>query len=342
MRPRTTTLMATAAMAGAVYALWPRPWYRWGGRVVVITGGSRGLGLVLARQLSARSARVALLARDPAELVRAKASFPGTARVLTVPCDVRDPFQVRSAVEQVIATWGRLDVLVNNAGVIVSAPFLETNDDDFRDLLDVHLWGTLHMSRAALPHLTGRPGARIVNIASIGAKLPVPHLSAYCASKFAQAGLSSVMAEELRGTGVRVVTVYPGLMRTGSHVNARFKGDLRAEFALFATAASLPGISMGAERAARTIIRAVERGKAEVVLPFVIRQVARAAALWPWAAHRVLSTVSRLLPPGDARRADLSRISGLDIGLARPIQAVAVLGERAADRNNQRLARRLE
>ena len=110
-------------------------------------------------------------------------------------------------------------MLVNNAGVIVSAPFVETNDDDFRALLDVHLWGTLHMSRAALPHLT-RPGARIVNVASIGGRLPVPHLSAYCASKFAQAGLSSVMAEELRASPVRVVTVYPGLMRTGSHLNA--------------------------------------------------------------------------------------------------------------------------
>ena len=173
-----------------------------------------------------------------------------------------------------IATWGRLDVLVNDAGVIVSAPFIETNDDDFRDLLDVHLWGTLHMSSrgAAASH---RPtGRAIVNIASMP-KLPVPHLSAYCTSKFAQAGLSSVMAEELRGTGVRVVTVYPGLMRTGSHVNARFKGDLRVEFALFATAASLPGISMGAERAARTIIRAVERGKRRGGAALVIRQVAR-------------------------------------------------------------------
>ena len=262
MRRATAAALILPALAfGLVRVFRPRSAYRWVGRVVAVTGGSRGLGLVLARAFSARGARVVLIARDAAELARAKGTFPPTAPVLTVPCDVRDPHATRAAVEEIVAAWGRLDVLVNNAGVIVSAPFVETNDDDFRALLDVHLWGTLHMSRAALPHLTRRQGARIVNIASIGGKIPVPHLSAYCASKFAQAGLSSVMAEELRGSGVRVVTVYPGLMRTGSHLNAQFKGELRTEFAVFAAAGTTPGVSMGAERAARTIVRGTELGR---------------------------------------------------------------------------------
>jgi NAD(P)-dependent dehydrogenase (short-subunit alcohol dehydrogenase family) len=342
MRRVTAALMVPAAIAAAIYGLRPRTPYGWGGRVVVITGGSRGLGLVLARALSARNARVALLARDAAELARAKASFPATARVLAVPCDVRDAHQARAAIDEVVTTWGRLDVLVNNAGVIVSAPFVETNDDDFRALLDVHLWGTLHMTRAALPHLVGRRGARIVNVTSIGGKIPVPHLSAYCASKFAQAGLSAVMAEELRETGVRVVTVYPGLMRTGSHVNAQFKGDLAAEYAIFTSAGTLPGISMGAERAARAIIRATESGRSELVLPFLVRQVARAAALVPGAAQQVMAAVNRLLPDGDSHRVGLSRVRGLDIGLPAPVRAAAALGERAADRNNERLARRID
>ncbi len=283
-----------------------------------------------------------LLARDAAELARAKVSFPQSAPVLTVPCDVRDPHATRAAVEEIVAAWGRLDVLVNNAGVIVSAPFVETNDDDFRALLDVHLWGTLHMSRAALPHLMRRRGARIVNIASIGGRIPVPHLSAYCASKFAQAGLSSVMAQELRASGVRVVTVYPGLMRTGSHLNAQFKGELRTEFAVFAAAGTTPGVSMGAERAARTIVRATGRGRSEVVLPFAVRQLAKLAAIVPSATHRVFAAVNGWLPRGDATRLDLSRVRGLDIGLPAPVRATAALGERAADRNNERGARRLD
>lgn len=343
MRPSPALLCLAAAPAIAVLALSSRPRARrrFDGRVVVVTGGSRGLGLVLARAFNAEGARVALLARDAAELERARRTLPDPAAGMTVVCDVRVEPQCRGAIEAVTAAWGGIDVLVNNAGVIVSAPFAETNEQDFRALLDVHLWGTLHMSRAALPSLTRRRGARIVNITSIGAKVAVPHLSAYCASKFAQAGLSSVMGAELRRSGVAVVTVYPGLMRTGSHVNAQFKGDLTTEYAAFAMAATLPGVSMGAERAARQILDATARGRADVVLPFVVRQVARAAALAPRLTYAALGVVNRCLPAPRPSRAPLSRVRGQDIGLPAPLRAAAVLGERAADRNNQRLARRL-
>ena len=131
MRRLAAAVIVPAALV-AVSRIAGRQPYRWPGRVVVITGGSRGLGLVLARELSARGARVALLARDEAELARAKASLPPTASAITVPCDVRDAHQALAAIGVVVDTWGRLDVLINNAGVIVSAPFVETNDDDFR------------------------------------------------------------------------------------------------------------------------------------------------------------------------------------------------------------------
>ena len=342
LRPVATAVVVPALAYAALRSLRRPEVYRWAGRVVVITGGSRGLGLVLARAFTARGARVALLARDAAELTRARTSLPPTAAVVTVPCDVRDPHQARAAVDEVVATWQRVDVLVNNAGVMMSAPWVETSDADFRDLLDVHVWGTLHMSRAALPHLNRRRQARIVNITSIGGKIPVPHLSAYCASKFAQAGLSAVMGEELRASGVRVVTVYPGLMRTGSHLNAQFKGRLTSEFAVYATAAALPGVSMGAERAAQSIVRATERGQSELVVPWTVRRLATVAALAPRAAHSVLATIGRLQPRGSPARGGLTRVRGLDVGLPAPVQAIAVLGERAADRNNERRARRLD
>jgi NAD(P)-dependent dehydrogenase (short-subunit alcohol dehydrogenase family) len=259
-----------------------------------------------------------------------------------VPADVRDQHQARAAVETVVDRWARIDVLVNDAGVIVSAPFDETTDDDFRELLDVHFWGTLHMSRAALPYLRRRAGARLVTVASIAGKIGVPHLSAYCASKFAQAGLSAAMAAELRSAGVRVITVFPGFIRTGSHINAQFKGRLRKEFATFALAGTLPGLSMGGERAARTIVAAIERGRAEVVLPLIVRQIARAAALAPQAAYRAMTMAARLLPKGNPRDAGLSRVRGQDIGLPAGVRALTTLGERAADRNNQRQARRID
>jgi NAD(P)-dependent dehydrogenase (short-subunit alcohol dehydrogenase family) len=326
----------------ALVAARRRPRYEFHHRVVAITGGSRGLGLAMARAFSRQGARVALLARDGAELARAKASLPATAAVLTVECDVRDPVQARQAVATITAAWGGLDVLVNNAGVILSAPFDETTDDDFAALMNVHLWGTLHMSRAALPYLARRRGARIVNIVSIGGKVGVPHLTAYCASKFAQAGLSAALGEELRASGVRVVTVFPGLMRTGSHLNARFKGNLAAEYRSFALAATLPGISMGAARAARAIVAATRRGQAEAVLPFTVRQAARAAALAPGTVAAAFGAVNRLLPSGHDRRTGRSGVRGADIGLSASVRAAATLGERAADRYNQRTARRID
>jgi NAD(P)-dependent dehydrogenase (short-subunit alcohol dehydrogenase family) len=342
-RPSLWTLLPLLPLAPLALFLHRRtPRYDFRQRVVAITGGSRGLGLALARALADEGARVALLARDAAELARAKAAMPPTAAVLTVECDVRDPRQARQAMAVIDAAWGGLDILVNNAGVILSAPLTETTDDDVAAMMDVHLWGTWHMSRAALPLLTRRRDPRIVNIVSIGGKVGVPHLSAYCASKFAQAGLSAAMAEELRGRGVRVVTVFPGLMRTGSHVNARFKGDLRPEYANFAMAATLPGLSMGVERAARAIVRAIRRGQAEAVLPFTVRQAARAAALAPNAVVTAFGSINEWLPAGHSRRAGVAAVRGADIGLPAPVRVAATLGERSADRHNQRLARRID
>jgi NAD(P)-dependent dehydrogenase (short-subunit alcohol dehydrogenase family) len=205
--------------------------------------------------------------------------------------------------------------------------------------MDVHFWGMIHMTSAALPHLLGRPGARIANICSIGARVAVPHLSAYCASKFAQAGLSAVLAQELRPRGVTVSTIHPGLMRTGSHLNARFRGELQKEFAVFALASGLPVISMGAERAGRLILSAVRRGQAEVVVPFTYRQAAKLAGLAPNAVSHILGWVNRALPDGSDRDhtvEPLVPIKGADLPLPTAVRSAIVLSERAATRNNER------
>jgi NAD(P)-dependent dehydrogenase (short-subunit alcohol dehydrogenase family) len=298
------------------------------------------LGLVLARALVARGAGVALMARQPAELAKAVESLGPEARAIGVAGDVRIPESCAHVVDEVVSRLGRLDVLVNNAGVILSAPLSRTSIDDFQALMDVHFWGTIHMTSAALPHLLARPGSRVANICSIGAKLPIPHLSAYCASKFAQAGLSSVLGQELRQHGVIVSTVYPGLMRTGSHLHARFRGDAAREYRLFALAAGTPVTAMSAERAARAILRAVARGQSDVTLPGSMRLAARTAALAPNLTAAVLAELNRWLPDGRIPAPTVAGrstpVRGGDIPLPPAVRAAIVLGERAARKNNER------
>ena len=326
------SLALGAAAFGLAVAARYRRRYTFENKVVLITGGSRGLGLVLARELAARGASLGLMARDALELARARRTIDSESLVQLLPADVTDPAQVEQAFSTMVRRFGRIDVVINNAGQILSAPFDDTTPEDFKAMLDVHFWGTLNMTRAALPHLARHGDGRIVNICSIGGRVPIPHLSAYCASKFAQAGLSGVMAEELRARGIRVTTILPGLMRTGSHLQAWFKGERPTEFALFSLAGGSPGTSMSAERAARMILSAVARGKADAVIPFTYRQLSKITAIAPNAAISTLAAVNTMLPGPRTRFA----AQGKHMPLPKLVRGVTALNERAAVKNNQR------
>ena len=225
---------------------------------VVITGGSRGLGLVMARKLAAQGARLVLLARDEPELDRAKRMLEEEygAQVLAVRCDVRRQADVRAAVAHILDRLGHVDVLINNAGVIQVGPLEHMEHEDFENAMATHFWGPLHLMLELIPSMRRRGFGRIVNITSIGGRIAVPHLAPYCASKFALIGLSDAVRAELAPHGIRVTTVSPGLMRTGSPVNAQVKGQHEAEYAWFAIADSLPGFSISAEHAADQILSA--------------------------------------------------------------------------------------
>ena len=332
----STRVVATAIVAagavGLALAARYRARYDFANKVVVITGGSRGLGLVLARELASRGASLGLLARDAIELARARRSIDSESIVQLLPADVTDAAQVEQAFSTMLRRFGRIDVVINNAGQILSAPFDDTTKDDFKAMLDVHFWGTLNVSRAALPHLARHGDGRIINICSIGGRVPIPHLSAYCASKFAQAGLSAVMAEELRVKGIRVTTVLPGLMRTGSHLQAWFKGERPTEFALFSLVGGAPGTSMSAERAARLILSASARGQSDAVIPFTYRQIAKISALVPNVTIASLAAVNAAMP---SPRTSVAA-QGKYMELPTLVKGVATLNEQAADRNNQR------
>lgn len=312
-------LWLAAAAAGYAVAARQRR-YDFENKVVLITGGSRGLGLVLARQLARRGALIGLMARDALELARARQTVSSQSLVQLLSADVTEPSQVEQAVNALVRRFGRIDMVINNAGQILSAPFDDTTNADFKAMMDVHFWGTLHVTRAALPFLGRERDARIVNICSIGGRIAVPHLSAYCASKFAQVGLSAVLAEELRGRGIRVTTVMPGLMRTGSHRQAWFKGDQRKEYQLFSLAGGLPLTSMSADRAARLILRAAARGRPEAIIPFSVRQIAKATSLAPAAAVAAMAATNRVLPGPASKFA----IQGKHIGLTDAVAAVSV------------------
>jgi len=259
------------------------------GRSVLITGGSRGLGLALARQLADAGTRLTLCARDAADLERARAELAGRADVHVQPCDLRDRSRVEAAVRDAIDRHGALDVLINNAGVIMVAPMEEMTEEDYEEAMQVHYRAPLHAIRAALPHMRRRGEGRIVNITSIGGKVAVPHLLPYTGSKFALVGLSEGLRAELLKDGISVTTVVPWLMRTGSPRNAYFKGQNELEYAWFSIGDSIPGLTLSAESAAARIISAMRAGDAEAILGLPAKLAAWVHGLFPGLTADVLA-----------------------------------------------------
>lgn len=269
-------------------------------KTVLVTGGSRGLGLVLAREFAANGARVAICARDEQELEQASDDLQSRgADVLAVKCDVTNMAEVTNMVDRVRQRFGKIDVLVNNAGTIQVGPLEVMNREDFEKAMLAHFWGPLNTILAVLPEMRERRDGRIVNISSIGGKIAVPHLVPYSASKFALVGLSKGLFAELRKDGIVVTTVCPGLMRTGSPRNANFKGKHREEFAWFSISDSLPVTSIKAERAARQIVDACKQGRAELIITVQAKLAVTFDALFPELSAEMLALVNRVLPgPG--------------------------------------------
>jgi short-subunit dehydrogenase len=304
------------------------------GRVVLITGGSRGLGLVLAREAAAQGARVAICARDPETLERARASLAAAgAEVLAVICDVTDRGSVRALVRRVTGELGPVDVLINNAGVIEVGPADTMAVGDYEEAMATNFWGLLYPTLEVLPSMRDRRDGRIVNITSIGGKLGIPHLLPYSASKFAAVGFSQGLRAELGAEGVKVVTVVPGLMRTGSPRHAIFRGKHKAEYAWFSIADSLPGLTISAESAARRILAAARRGDAEVLFPLTARAATLLNALAPDLTVGLLAAAGRLLP--ESPDEPTGRRAGKDSRSWLSPSWLTRLGERAARRNNQ-------
>jgi NAD(P)-dependent dehydrogenase (short-subunit alcohol dehydrogenase family) len=308
------------------------------GAVALVTGGSRGLGLALSRELAQQGCRLAICARNESELEAARIDLQQfDAEVLAIPCDVSDQAQVAAMVETVSRHYGRIDVLINNAGIIVVAPVETLSRDDFERVMAVNFWGVLNPTLAVLPGMRAQGSGRIVNITSIGGKIAVPHLLPYSCAKFAAVGLSEGLRAELADAGISVTTVVPGLMRTGSHLHAEFGGEQEAEYRWFALNASAPyPIAIGADRAARLIVSAAKRGQAECTYPVSALVAARLSGLLPSVTSNALTLVDRLLPQPPQQPAGTSPGAAIDADLDSPLlRAATILGRAAAEEYKQ-------
>jgi NAD(P)-dependent dehydrogenase (short-subunit alcohol dehydrogenase family) len=338
-----------AALGAAAILAWRR---RRGepltGEVALVTGGSRGLGYLLARRLLREGCTVVICGRDGVTLERAverlrfeegatiamlespgatageTADMVGPGAVLAARrCDVGDEEAVRELVEAIVARFGRLDIVVNNAGIIQVGPVEAMALEDFHSTMDADYWGAVHTTLAVLPGMRSCGHGRLVNITSIASDVAVPRLLPYVAAKHAKLGFSDALRAELAAEGVTVTTVIPGLMRTGSPVHADFRGRPEREYAWFVLGDILPFTAMSAERAAARIVRAIRRKEARVTLSWQARTLRLLHGLAPCATGRGLRAANRLLSAavdGDRARPDAAPGTALRGTLPAPVE----------------------
>lgn len=292
----------------------------------------------MARELLRRGSRVVLCARDESELRRAAELLAPDGEVHWRVCDVRDRQGVHDLVREVEDDLGPIDTVLTVAGIIQVGPLESITLEHFDDAIATMTWGPIHVAWAVLPSMRRRGRGRIGTVTSIGGVLSPPHLLPYATAKFGAVGFSDGLAAALRGSGVSATTIVPGLMRTGSHQRASFTGDAAREYAWFALAASLPLLSMDAERAARRIVDGVLAGRPVVTVTPLAVIGGRFRGLAPATTIRLLGLVNRLLPKAsgdgpaetvDGREADRRLGSPL-------VRRLTTLGARAAGRTNER------
>lgn len=305
------------------------------GKAALITGGSRGLGLVIARKLADEGARVAIMGRDATALDLAGQDLARRGvEVLTIRGDVGTREDAEAAVAQVVRGFGRIDLLVNNAGQIQVGPLDHMELEDFEAALATHFWGPLYTTLAATPHMRRQGGGRVVNIASLGGLVAVPHLTPYSASKFALVGLSDGLRAELARDNILVSTVCPGLMRTGSHLNAFFKGQHKAEFTLFSIVNALPPFSVSAERAATAIVEAARYGDPQLTISGMARIAQLSNAIVPGVTGNLMALTNWALPRPTGPEGDRIR-TGWESQTALSPSIVTRLADRATAANNE-------
>lgn len=311
------------------------------GEVALITGASSGLGLQMARELADQGCRLVICARTQDELERAGRDLESRgAEVLAISCDVGNEDDVRRMVNIAIEQFGSIDVLICNAGVIQVGQFRSMESADFHKAMDIMFFGTLYPVLAVVPHMRERKSGRIALITSIGGKISVPYLLPYNSSKFAAVGLGEGLRAELAPDGIVVTTIIPGLMRTGSYLNAEFAGEpegRESTYRVFSALSSLPLLTVGGESAAKAFVRAIKRGDAYFIYPPQYNLLARIHGLAPATTMAAMGLANRLLPETGEQK---ENVEGESIDERLPSEGVwrvlTTLGRKAADRMQPR------
>ncbi|HEY2157196.1 MAG TPA: SDR family NAD(P)-dependent oxidoreductase [Isosphaeraceae bacterium] len=268
------------------------------GRVVVITGATSGLGLLTARLAARHGAGLVIAARDEDDLLAAAEDLldAGSPEVLAIPTDVSVEDQAEALIARAVEYFGRIDVLVNDAGVMVVGPVEAMTPDDFERVMATNFWGAVYPTLAAIPHMKRERFGRICNVVSVGGKVALPHLLPYTASKFALSGFSEWLRGELANEGILVTAIYPGTIRTGGHRHAEMKGDHGAEYAWFSLSDIVPGLSVSAHRCAEALWDAVIHGDPEVVFGLNAKLAVALHNLSPSWFAEVASLIDAALP----------------------------------------------
>jgi short-subunit dehydrogenase len=304
-------------------------------KVVLITGGSRGLGLAVAREFGKKGARLALCARDENELrIACQRLATEGIEAASFAADIAQPANVEPLVQSVIGRFGRLDVLVNDAGLISVGPFDSFTRADFEEAMNLMFWAPVNLTLAVLRHMRTRGSGHIINITSVGGRVSIPHLLPYSCAKFALMGFSTGLSAEADSKGIHVLTVVPGLMRTGSYLNARFQGDSKNEFAWFSLLGNLPGFSVAADYAAERIRESLESERKICTISLPAKILIACEALAPEATRTALALVTDYLLPSDpAKEAHPGKV--LNPALNALFQGLTVLGRTAAQQWNE-------
>ena len=283
-------------------------------RVVVVTGASSGLGLLTARHAAEQGARLVIAARDESDLMDAADDLrrSGSPDVLAIPTDVSKQDEAEALIARTVEHFGRIDVLVNNAGTMLVAPVEDMTVGDFETVMATNFWGEVYPSLAAIPHMQRQGSGRIGHVVSIGGKVSVPHMLPYTSSKFALAGFSEGLRAELVKDNIYVTAIYPGTIRTGAHPHVEFKGHQEAEYSWFGLSDTIPGLSVSAHRCAEALWDAVLHGEPEVVFGLQAKLAVGLHNLLPGWYSESNALMNALLPGPTADSTDPRR--GSEIG----------------------------
>ena len=256
------------------------------GKVVVITGASMGIGEAIARLFAEQGASVALLSRDAARAEAARTRIGFMERTAAFSCDVRHAEEIDRVLGLTLHHFGRIDVWINNAGHGLRDSVSQMEMSACREMFETNFFGALTAMQKVVPIMTQQGGGTIINISSVAGHIPLPFQAAYSATKFAMSAIGKAARVELKNTGIRVITVCPGYVRTGFGENSVRGHELKK-----VRPNSVRGIS--AERVARATLRGYLQQKREVIVPWTMHVPVKLYQLFPGVVERAMGGMAK-------------------------------------------------